>query len=167
MCRCSDESTSSSPRRDSGSDDGSSCSPSPPRDRSRSSDRHNRSTKDSGRSTRDSGSGRSTRDGGSGRSTRDSGSSKGSGGRCKSSCGRRPHDLDLDNADEVLCLTSREWLHGSDLQAALPPRWLGFLCRFQQWAYKDRNSYESMVSKSLHNRCLDGLGKPSSAPPVP
>jgi hypothetical protein len=84
--------------------------------------------------------------------TRDCCSPKGSSDRRRSSGGTRPYDLNLDNAGEVLCLTSREWLCGSDLQAALPQWWLGFLCSSQQWAYKDRSSYGSMVRKSLRNR---------------
>jgi hypothetical protein len=71
--------------------------------------------------------------------------------------GGRPHDLDLDDADEVLLLTSREWLRGSDLQAALLPRRLGFLCRFQQWAIKEKNAYETMVCKNLRHR--EGPGR--------
>jgi hypothetical protein len=30
--------------------------------------------------------------------------------------------------------------------------WLAFLCHVQQWNHKDRNAYETMVRKSLHNQ---------------
>jgi len=43
-------------------------------------------------------------------------------------------------------------LRGSDLQEALPPRWLGFLCRIQLWSTKDKKAYESMVRSFRRNR---------------
>jgi hypothetical protein len=52
----------------------------------------------------------------------------------------------------VLRLSSREFLRGSDLQAALPSLWLGFLCRLQLWSIKDKKAYGSMVRTSRRNR---------------
>jgi hypothetical protein len=43
-------------------------------------------------------------------------------------------------------------LRGTDLQAALPSRWLGFLCRLPLWSVKDKKAYESTVRTCRRNR---------------
>ena len=76
-------------------------------------------------------------------SSRRSTSSRRSGGTRS----RRPlHDI--DDAAEVRRLVSRDWLRGSDLQSALPARWLTLLCRTASWSPKEIQSHEKAIAVS-------------------